>query len=175
MYRGLLFVVIVVVAAMTIFIWASDRITLDGQRTIYTVTCEQGTWDGLHCAGRLAAGDRHRFRASRSRHEIVHWIAGSTRPSGKFSDCDVTDRDNWTCKPQTGEQPTIAHALADGRPVPQIAGPDQPFHAVRKWKWWALDAGIPIVSSADFSNSIDPRRPDMAPAEGRGQLPRTLR
>ena len=165
MYRGILFVVILVVASLTVFIWASDRITLEGERTIYTVNCDQGAWDGLRCTSRLRAGDRHRFRASRSRHEIVYWIAGSGAPSGKYADCDVTDRDRWVCKARPGEQPTIAHELAGGRPVPNAAAPDMPFHAVNKWKWWVLDVGIPIVSKADFSSSVDPRQPGAAPSD----------
>ena len=76
MYRSLLFVFVVVIVALGVFIWASDRITLEGERTIYTVGCEHGDWNGLRCTGRLTPGDRYRFRASRSRNEIVYWIAG---------------------------------------------------------------------------------------------------
>jgi hypothetical protein len=165
MYRGLFVAVVVVATSLAIFIWASDRITLEGERTIYTVTCEQGTWDGLLCTGHLAAGDRHRFRASRSRHEIVYWIAGSRAPSGKYVECDVTDRDRWTCKATPGELKTIAHQLDNGRPVLQPGGSDLAFHAVSKWKWWVLDAGIPIVRRADFSSTFNPRRPDPAPTD----------
>ena len=80
MYRALLYV-LVIVGALGVFIWSSDRVTLEGERTVYTVTCEQGAWDGLRCTGRIAAGDRHRFRSSRSRREVVYWIAGSAAPS----------------------------------------------------------------------------------------------
>ncbi|MEO8344152.1 MAG: hypothetical protein ABI607_00520 [Betaproteobacteria bacterium] len=148
----------VVIVALGIFIWASDRITMEGQRTIYTVSCEQGAWDGLRCSGRVRASDRHRFRASRSRHEVVYWIAGSNTPSGKFIDCNITDRDRWVCAPRAGEPPTIAHELIDGRPVQQAGNSNVPFHAVSKWKWWALDLGVPIVSKADFSSTIDPHQ-----------------
>ena len=88
MYRSLLFLFVVVFVALGVFIWASDRITLEGERTIYTVGCEQGVWVGLRCTGRLAAC-RHRFRASRSRQEIATGL-GPENPSGKYSDCDVT-------------------------------------------------------------------------------------
>ena len=160
MYRALLYI-LVIVGALGVFIWASDRITLEGERTIYTVNCEQGAWDGLRCTGRIAAGDRHRFRSSRSRREVVYWIAGSAAPSGKYSDCDVTDRDYWSCKSRAGELPTITHELSDGRPVQRAAGIDLPFHAVTKWKWWALRLGIPGFTKADFSNSIDPHKPKL--------------
>jgi hypothetical protein len=156
--------VIVIVVSLAAFIWASDRITLEGERTIYTVGCEQGVWDGLRCTGRITAGDRYRFRASRSRHEIVYWIAGSPKPSGKYNDCDVTDRDRWSCKAGPGDLPTIAHELQDGKPVQRAASPDLPFHAVHKWKWWAMDMGIHGFSKADFSSASEPRAPDSAPA-----------
>jgi hypothetical protein len=70
-------------------IWASDHVTLEGERTIYTVTCESGVWDGLRCTGRLVAGDRYRFRSSRSRNEVMYWTAGSDAPSGKYASCQV--------------------------------------------------------------------------------------
>ncbi len=158
MYRSLFAITLVVVVCLSVFIWASDRITMEGERTVYTVTCEQGAWDGLHCNGKMVAGDRHRFRASRSRREIVYWIAGSSQPSGKFSDCEVVDRDRWVCKAHDGDLPTIAHELSEGKPVQHAGGPDMPFHAVNKWKWWVIDAGIPGFRKADFSNNLDPRR-----------------
>jgi hypothetical protein len=160
MVRPLLFL-LVILGALGVFIWSSDRITLEGERTIYTVTCEHGEWDGLRCSGRLAAGDRYRFRSSRSRHEVAYWIAGSASPSGKYSDCDVADRDYWSCKAQTGEVPSITHELSDGRPVQRAAGVDLPFHAVTKWKWWALRMGIPFLSKADYSNNVNPRKPKL--------------
>ena len=164
MYRSLLFVFVAVSIGLGVFIWASDRITLEGERTIYTVSCERGAWVGLRCTGRLTAGERYRFRASKSRQEIVYWVAGSRKPSGKYADCEVTDRDRWNCKPHEGEQPSIAHELADGRPVQRVAGLDMPFHAVTKWKWWALDVGIPGFTKADFASSSDPNAPGVAPA-----------
>ena len=164
MFRASFFVMVVVVG-LGVFIWASDRITLEGERTIYTVACEQGVWDRLRCSGHLTAGDRHRFRSSRSRREIVYWIAGSPTPSGKYSECDVTDRDRWVCQAHAGEQPSIAHELSDGRPVQRVAGIDLPFHAINKWKWWALHFGISGFSKADFSSSFNPHAPGTAPPD----------
>ena len=164
MFRTVLYI-LVVVGALSAFIWSSDHITLEGERTIYTVTCEHGTWDGLRCSGRIAAGDRYRFRSSRSRREVIYWISGSVAPSGKYADCSVTDRDFWSCKANAGEQPSIAHELSDGRPVQRAGAVDMPFHAVAKWKWWALRLGIPGFRKADFSNTIDMHKSKLRPPD----------
>ena len=156
MYKAILFVLAIVIG-LAIFIWASDRITLEGERTVYTVKCEQGAWDGLHCTGRIVAGDRHRFRTSRSRKEVVYWIAGSPLPSGKFTECQITDRDDWLCQPRAGEIPSITHEMSEGRPTGNLEGTDTPFRAVNKWKWWALNLGLPLFSNADFSSHMNPR------------------
>jgi hypothetical protein len=164
MRRAMYFLAAVLVA-LGIFIWASDRVTLEGERTVYAVTCVQGTWDGLLCSGQLAAADRHRFRSSRSRHEIVYWIAGSSAPSGKYSNCDVTDRDRWKCEVQADELPSITHEMSEGRPVPHPQGIDQPFYAVNKWKWWSMHWGIPWFTTADYSNAMNPRARKPTPAD----------
>ncbi len=164
MYRSLFVAAVAVIVALVIFIWASDRITMEGNRTVYTVICQQGTWDGLRCNGKMVVGDRHRFHASRSRNEVVYWVAGSSKPSGKFTECDVTDRDHWACKTHEGDQPTIAHELAEGKPVRHAGSTDMPFHAVTKWKWWIIDAGIPGFRKADYSDSFDPHRVASRPA-----------
>jgi hypothetical protein len=142
--------VFLVLGGLGVVIWASDQITLQGERTIYTVDCEQGEWDGLRCKGRLVAGDMHRFRVSRSRNEVVFWIAGSNAPSGKYGDCQVVDRDNWVCKIGPAEHPAIVRELSYGRPTAAGSESSVPFHAVAKWKWWALHAGLPGFGSADF-------------------------
>jgi hypothetical protein len=148
------------ILALTVFailLWGSDQVTWEGERTIYAVTCEGGNWSGLTCAGHLAAGERYRFRASRSRNEVVYWIAGSKSPSGKYSDCQVKDRDNWTCNSQTGQPASIALGLSRGRPTSQAPGLVVPFHAVTKWKWLALVAGLSLSTDADFgSDSASP-------------------
>ena len=55
--------VIVVLAGLGFAAWASDFITMQGERTIYTVECRDGAWAGDRCAGSLTAGPRYRFRA----------------------------------------------------------------------------------------------------------------
>lgn len=136
--------------AVALLMWASDKITLEGEHTIYTVQCRNGNWEGWRCAGVMVAGDRYRFRASRSRQEVVFWIAGSKRPSGRYTNCVVKDRDNWTCTADPDQPPTIVHALVNGRPDSSGAGFIVPFHAVRKWKWWVLRSGIHPFSNADY-------------------------
>jgi hypothetical protein len=139
-------------AVLAIGIWASDRITLQGERTIHTVACEGGAWDGLRCTGHLVAADRYRFRSSHARNEVLYWIAGSKAPSGKFTDCRVQDRDNWTCNVESGQPPSIAHELSGGRPTSHLNGIDASFHAVSKGKWWALSSGILAFTDADYSS-----------------------
>ena len=151
MLKGLI-CVILILAGLGYVIWASDQITLQGERTIYTVTCEQGVWDGLRCSGRLSAGELHRFLVSRNRNEVVFWISGSTTPSGKYTDCKVTDRDNWTCNVVAGEQRAIVRELSYGRPTSSGSESTRPFHAVAKWKWWALQMGLPGFGTADFGS-----------------------
>ena len=139
--RSLVAVVLIAVAAA--FVWGSDRITLQGERTIYTVACDHGTWNGNACSGKLAPDKRYAFRASPTRREVIYWVRGSDAPSGKYTDCKVVDRDNWTCKPAAGGTPTtIALEMAGGRPTRADASLVVPFHSVPKWKWWLLDTGV---------------------------------
>ena len=139
-------VVIVLVAAL---LWGSDRITLQGERTIYTVTCDHGTWDGDACSGKLVADKRYAFRASKLRREVLYWVRGSDAPSGMYRDCEVSDRDNWKCSAPAGVSPTtIAFEMARGRPAPADGGQVLPFHAVPKWKWWLMDVGVGVFTDA---------------------------
>ena len=151
MVKGLV-LLILLLGGFGIMIWASDRVTLKGDRTIYAVACERGVWEGLRCTGRLTAGDRHRFRASPSRKEVLFWIAGSNAPFGKYTDCQVTNRDNWTCNVLADEKPSIAHELSHGKPTSKGTGSVLPFHAVAKWKWWALRARISGFTEADYGS-----------------------
>jgi hypothetical protein len=144
--------------AFGILIWAADRVTWQGERTIYTVACDGGAWDGMRCAGRLKAGELHRFRSSRSRNEVLYWVAGSSQPSGKYTGCQVKDRDNWTCTAAPDQPPSIAHQLAHGKPMPTAAGLALPYRAIAKWKWWVLQMGIPAFAEADFGSNTPPVR-----------------
>ena len=137
--------ILFVVAAL---IWGSDRVTLQGERTIYTVDCAQGVWDGNRCTGRLMPGPRYAFRASKTRHEVVYWIRESDAPSGKYTDCTVTNRDNWTCNVQVGQPKSVAYEMRDGKPTRGGEGLTLTFHEIPKWKWWAIKFGLHVFSVA---------------------------
>jgi hypothetical protein len=129
-------------------LWGSDRITLQGERTIYTVQCSRGTWDGNTCSGKLIPDKRYAFRASKARHEVLYWVRGSDSPSGMYHDCTVVDRDNWKCDAAVGGTPTtIAYEMTKGKPA-HVDGGALPFHSVPKWKWWLMDAGVGTFSEA---------------------------
>jgi hypothetical protein len=139
-----------VMTVLAIVIWSSDKISYEGERTVYSVRCEQGVWEGWRCTGRLAAGDRYRFRASKSRQEVLYWIVGSSAASSKYTDCKVVDRGNWTCATAPGQPPTITHEMVQGRPLRDAAGDMLPFHAVSKGQWWLLDAGLHVTKNASL-------------------------
>ena len=133
-----------VVAAV---IWANDSITMQGERTVYTVQC-QGAWQGQHCDGRLLASDRFRFRALSARGEVLFWTLGVNEPSGKFTDCAIEDGRNWTCRPTAEGPRSIAFQMVHGFPAPDKTGLAKPFHSVGKLRWWFLQWGLPAGSDA---------------------------
>jgi len=138
-----------ILAVVVVLIWASDRITLQGERTIYSVDCAQGTWDGNRCTGRLVPGPRYAFRVSPRRHEVIYWIRESEAPSGKYTDCSVKDRDNWTCNVQIGQPAAAAYEMKDGRPTRGTRGLTIAFRDVPKWKWWAIRGGAGFFTVAN--------------------------
>jgi hypothetical protein len=138
-----------VIAVFATSVWFNDYITLQGERTVYTAACQQGTWIGDRCTGKLVAGERHRFRALKAHNEVFFWIAGDrTQPSGRFTDCVIADGRNWSCKPNADAPRSITLALARGRPVIDPTANTRPFHAVSKLKWVLLDYGIPVGDTA---------------------------
>jgi hypothetical protein len=137
------------VATFSVFLWASDRITWEGERTIYTAECRDGAWQGPHCTGKLVAGDRYRFRVLQPHREVVFWTVGSATPSGKFTDCDVQDGRNWTCRPNADVGRTITLQMTEGVPVAEPAGRTRPFHPLPKWRWTLLHWGLPAGGSAE--------------------------
>jgi hypothetical protein len=151
MLRRLLLGALVLLTLLGV-IWASDQITLQGERTIYTVTCKQGRWLANRCTGDLAPGERRAFRASRTRQEVIQWIRGSEEPSQKYTDCQVKNRDNWKCHARENQKPLVVDELIIGRPAWSAAESTAivPFHAVAKWKWYALQAGIRVFTDADY-------------------------
>jgi hypothetical protein len=138
-----------VLAMLAAFLWTTDKITLEGQRTVYSVDCRGGSWQGAHCSGRLVAADRFRFRALKAHREVFFWTVGASAPSGKFTDCDIKDGRNWTCRPNADAKLTIALEMKAGEPVADTSGRVRPFHAIAKWRWYLLRAGVPVGSDAD--------------------------
>ena len=135
---GIWLLSVVVLLSLLGLVWASDQITAQGERTVYTVECDGGAWQGAHCGGRLSPGARHRFLASKAQEEVSFWIVGSSRPPGKFTDCVVRDGRNWICRPEAEASRTITLQMSDGRPVHSASGPTQAFHTIQKWRWWLL-------------------------------------
>ena len=139
-----IFILLIVVAA----VWGSDRITLQGERTIYTVDCVQGAWEGNSCTGHLVAGPRYAFRALPRRHEVIYWIRDSETPTEKYTDCTVQNRDNWTCNVKVGQAPAATYEMRDGRPARGMHGLTVDFHDVSKWKWWVIKCGVRFFNTA---------------------------
>jgi hypothetical protein len=139
-----------VAAGLAVVLWASDKITVQGERTIYMLHCESGEWDALQCRGTMVAGERYRFRASNVKQEVLYWVVGSPAPSGNFTQCKVKDRGNWTCPGSAGKPPTITHERVNGRPKRDGSEGDLPFKAVPKWVWWVLNSGIHVYSKAGY-------------------------
>ena len=129
-------------------IWASDKITLQGERTIYTVVCRDGVWQGLHCTGRLSAADRFRFKVLKAQREVVFWTVG-TSPLGRLTDCQIVDGWHWTCKASADALRTITLQMSNGKAVHDSTGGTRTFHAIAKWRWFFLRWGAPIGNDAD--------------------------
>jgi hypothetical protein len=139
----------IAVPVLAISLWSNDWITMQGERTIYTAECRDGVWQGRHCTGHLAAGSRFRFRALKPHGEVIFWTVGSSEPSGKFTDCQIVDGRNWSCKPAAMPPVPATFEIARGLPVADRTGRARSFHALSKWRWWMLDAGLPAGSDAD--------------------------
>jgi hypothetical protein len=142
--------VAVVVTLLLVLAWGEDFVTLQGQHTVYTVRCEYGTWSGTECSGRLAAGERYRFRALKAHGEVLFWIAGSGEPSGKLTGCTVRDGRNWSCPAGADASRSITLALVRGRARHDATANTRPFRAISKWKWWWLRAGLGTFSRARY-------------------------
>lgn len=131
-----------VVLVMLFFIWASDRITLQGERTVYTVICSGGAWDGDRCTGRVVVGPRFRYRALRAHREVLFWVLGAREPSYKLTDCEVQDGRNWTCPISADASKSLTLGMERGQPMRNASWPTQAFHAVSKVSWLLSDIGF---------------------------------
>jgi hypothetical protein len=137
---------VLVVAALCGVAWATDFVTPQGERTVYTAECERGIWQGAHCTGTLVAGVRHRFRALKAHKEVIFWSVGvATEPSGKFTQCTIHDGRNWVCPAANADAArAVAREMVVGRPVPL-----RPFHSISKWQWQLLRAGVWVGDDAE--------------------------
>ncbi len=146
---------VVLLFALLLFgAWASDFITMQGERTVYTVECHGGTWTDDRCSGELVASNRYRYRALKPHNEVIFWKVGSSDHSGKFDDCAIKDGRNWVCKPSSDASRSITLVMTEGKPLPGPVGVTQPFRAVSKWRWLLLDRGffrdrpVPLTAAA---------------------------
>lgn len=132
-----------VVAAVGLAVWTADFVTLQGERTVYTVGCDGGTWVGNRCTGKLAAAERFRFRALKAHGEVFFWNVGvASDPTGKFTQCVIADGRNWSCKPNADGPKAITLEMQRGRPVSDTSGKTRVAHTVSKLKWTLLGYGI---------------------------------
>ena len=136
-------------ALVTGVLFASGNVTLQDERTIYTVECHDGIWRGRSCEGRLVVAEQFRFRVLKSRREVSFWVIGTTKLSGKFVDCDIDDGRNWRCQPNADAKHTITLQMSKGDAVAGPTGVVRPFHAIAKWRWFLLRWGVPVGSEAD--------------------------
>ncbi|HEX2540252.1 MAG TPA: hypothetical protein VHM00_04120 [Caldimonas sp.] len=134
--------VIAVLATLGFAAWASDFVTMQGERTIYTVECIDGVWQGDRCTGEVSAGQRYRYRALKPHREVIFWTVGTAEPSGKFDDCTIRDGRNWSCKVCPDARRSITLQMAQGVPVSDAAAGTRPFRAVPKWRWMLLKRGF---------------------------------
>jgi hypothetical protein len=134
---GLLLVAVLMGASA----WITDFVTLQGEWTIYTVECKQGAWNGDLCTGKLVAAERYRFRALKAHSEVLFWVVGSTEPSGRFTQCEIENRENWSCKANADSPRSITLVMSKGRLVPDPGANNRSFHAVPKVKWLLLHYG----------------------------------
>ena len=142
--------VIAILGFAAVITWASDAITLQGERTVYTVGCRDGQWEDHTCSGKLVAAERYRFRALRAHNEVVFWTVGAVgEPSGKYIDCRIIDGRNWFCPANADARLTITLQFVRGVPVPGPEDKSKPYHAVAKWRWWLVRFGLPIGNQAD--------------------------
>ncbi len=156
MFRVWAFVA-VILAALGFAGWCSDFITMQGERTVYTVDCRRGAWEGDRCIGELSAGNRYRYRALKPHGEVIFWTVGSKEPSGKFGECTIRDGRNWVCKANADALRSITLQMAKGAPLAGPAEVTRSFRAVSKWRWLLLQRG--------WGSDIDvPPAPTVAPA-----------
>ena len=131
------------------FIWTTDKITFQGERTVYTVNCANGTWEANRCTGELTAGPRYRYRALKARGEVLFWVLGANEPSSKLTGCTIQDGRNWTCPVTADAKNSITLALVLGDAQRNAAWPTRHLYAVSKMTWIFLDNGLAVTKVAN--------------------------
>lgn len=157
---------VLLMALLLVAAWASDFVTLQGERIIYTAGCEGGEWRGETCTGRMVAGSRYRYHASKEKGEVTLQIVGSGGPAGRFSNCTVLDGRNWRCPRDDVVAPTWAVQMERGAPVFSENSSVRSERRVSKWRWFVLDAGGRRISGV-------PEGPDCDAAERAGDASRS--
>jgi hypothetical protein len=76
------------------------------------------------------------FEVSKRRHEVVHWIRGSGTPSVTWRQCEVSDRDNWTCTREGADGRARAIEMQAGQLSGGMPDAGPPVHQIAKWRWW---------------------------------------
>ena len=133
-------ILVLLLITFALVIWTSDHVTLQGERTVYTVQCEKGTWVDSECSGKLAAAERYRYRALAARGEVLFWVVGSPEPSGKLTRCEIHDGRNWSCKANanTDAARSITLEMSKGQAVHDKTGATRPLHEASKVVWLLL-------------------------------------
>jgi len=134
---------------LLLFLWATDRVTLQGERTVYTVNCLNGAWSGNGCGGQVVAGPRYRYKALKNRGEVLFWVLGTQEPSSKLTGCTIQDGRNWACPPTADASTSLTLSMEHGEPKRSTSWPTVPFHSTSKPSWFLLDLGFQTVLDLD--------------------------
>lgn len=137
-----------VLVMLLFFIWTTDRVSFQGERTIYTVNCLGGNWVGDRCSGEMVPGPRVRYRALRAHSEVLFWAVGANAPLSKLTKCNIQDGRNWTCPTSDDASKSLALGMLAGQPMQNAAWSTQPFHAVSKVRWLLLYFGMVLLRKA---------------------------
>ena len=142
-------IVFTAVLAMLVLIgWLQDFVTISGARTVYTVECAGGRWEGLRCGGHLAASHRYRLKVLKRRGEVLYWIAGSPSASQKLTPCVIENAKNWDCTQAPGAADAPVRAMKHGQPIVSPE-PLRAIHSVAKWKWLLAERGLHVFRESD--------------------------
>lgn len=148
-------------------IWASGKLSLQGERTVYTAACVGATWEGLRCSGHLVPAERYRFHVDQARSEVRFRLVGGSSGWHTMRGCRVSDAMNWACPGSSEAGDPIATEMSAGRPVAAGATRSaENLRAITKWRWYTLRWGIGSdngVAVANVSGRGD-RGPDLRDA-----------